>query len=121
MIIFFALKNLLHNVQVATYLRIFVIVAATAKLQETVWCDKFSWNATFYAQPSFPLTFTTLACLYCKVKPRDYSVLLIRDMMTGTAQLFSVAIDVAVICGFVAIMGPLQACLYQRTSTNPSN
>ncbi len=99
-----------------------VVVAATAKSQETFWgVINFLGMPLFMLSPAlFPLELLPhWLAFIAKLNPVTYSVLLIREMMTGTAQGFSTAIDVAVICGFVAIMVALASYVFTREVNKP--
>lgn len=99
-----------------------VIVAATAKSQETFWgVINFLGMPLFMLSPAlFPLELLPhWLAFIAKLNPVTYSVLLIREMMTGTAQVFSIAIDVAVICGFVAIMVAFASYVFTREVNKP--
>jgi len=99
-----------------------VVVAATAKSQETFWSViNFLGMPLFMLSPAlFPLELLPhWLAFIAKLNPVTYSVLLIRAMMTGTAQIFSVAIDVAVICGFVAIMVAFASYVFTREVNKP--
>jgi len=99
-----------------------VIVAATAKSQETFWgVINFLGMPLFMLSPAlFPLELLPhWLAFIAKLNPVTYSVLLIREMMTGTAQIFSIAVDVAVICGFVAIMIAIASYAFTREVNKP--
>jgi ABC-2 type transport system permease protein len=99
-----------------------VVVAATAKSQETFWgVINFLGMPLFMLSPAlFPLELLPhWLAFIAKLNPVTYSVLLIREMMTGTAKIFSVAIDVAVICGFVAIMVAFASYVFTREVNKP--
>jgi len=99
-----------------------VIVAATAKSQETFWgVINFLGMPLFMLSPAlFPLELLPhWLAFIAKLNPVTYSVLLIREMMTGTAQIFSIAVDVAVICVFVAIMIAIASYVFTREVNKP--
>jgi ABC-2 type transport system permease protein len=99
-----------------------VIVAATAKSQETFWgVINFLGMPLFMLSPAlFPLELLPhWLAFIAKLNPVTYSVLLIREMMTGTAQIFSIAVDVAVICSFVAIMIAIASYVFTREVSKP--
>jgi ABC-2 type transport system permease protein len=54
-----------------------------------------------------------------RLNPVTYAVLLIRQMMTGTVQLVPVAIELAVISGFVVIMVALASYVFTREVNKP--
>jgi ABC-2 type transport system permease protein len=99
-----------------------VIVAATAKSQETFWgVINFLGMPLFMLSPAlFPLELLPhWLAFIAKLNPVTYSVLLIREMMTGKAQIFSIAVDVAVICSFVAIMIAIASYAFTREVNKP--
>ena len=99
-----------------------VVVAATAKSQETFWgVINFLGLPLFMLSPAlFPLELLPhWLAFVAKLNPVTYSVLLIREMMTGTAQALSVIVDVAIICGFVAIMAALASYVFTREVNKP--
>lgn len=99
-----------------------VVVAAAAKSQETFWgVINFLGMPLFMLSPAlFPLELLPhWLAFIAKLNPVTYAVLLIRQMMTGTAQTFSIAVDVAVICGFVAIMVALASYVFTREVNKP--
>ncbi|MBI1828763.1 MAG: ABC transporter permease [Thaumarchaeota archaeon] len=99
-----------------------VIVAATAKSQETFWgVINFLGMPLFMLSPAlFPLELLPhWLAFIAKLNPVTYSVLLIREMMTGKAQIFSIAVDVGVICGFVAIMIAMASYAFTREVNKP--
>ncbi len=99
-----------------------VIVAATAKSQETFWgVINFLGMPLFMLSPAlFPLELLPhWLAFVAKLNPVTYSVLLIREMMTGTAQFSSIIIDVAVICGFVAVMVAFASYAFTREVNKP--
>jgi ABC-2 type transport system permease protein len=54
-----------------------------------------------------------------RLNPVTYAVLLIRQMMTGTAQMLSVAIEISVICGFVVVMVAIASYVFTREVNKP--
>jgi ABC-2 type transport system permease protein len=99
-----------------------VVVAATAKSQETFWgVINFLGMPLFMLSPAlFPLELLPhWLAFIAKLNPVTYAVLLIREMMTGSAQIFSIAVDVAVICGFVAIMIAMASYVFTREVNKP--
>ena len=99
-----------------------VVVAATAKSQETFWgVVNFLGMPLFMLSPAlFPLELVPdWLAVVAKLNPVTYSVLLIRGMMTGTTQAVSVALDLAVICGFVIIMVALASYVFTREVNKP--
>ncbi len=99
-----------------------VVVAATAKSQETFWgIINFLGLPLFMLSPAlFPLELlpSWLAFL-AKLNPVTYSVLLIRQMMTGTVKPFSVVLDVAIICIFVVVMIALASYVFTKEVSKP--
>jgi ABC-2 type transport system permease protein len=99
-----------------------VVVAATSKSQETFWgVINFLGMPLFMLSPAlFPLELLpSWLAFVAKLNPVTYSVLLIRQMMTGTVQAFSVALDIAVICGFVVAMVALASYVFTREVNKP--
>jgi len=99
-----------------------VIVAATSKSQETFWgVINFLGMPLFMLSPAlFPLELLpNWLAFVAKLNPVTYSVLLIRQIMTGTIQIFSVAFDIAVICGFVVAMVALASYVFTREVNKP--
>lgn len=99
-----------------------VIVAATSKSQETFWgVINFLGMPLFMLSPAlFPLELLpNWLAFVAKLNPVTYTVLLIREMMTGTIQPFSVALDIAVICGFVVAMVALASYVFTREVNRP--
>ncbi len=99
-----------------------VIVAATSKSQETFWgVINFLGMPLFMLSPAlFPLELLPpWLAFVARLNPVTYAVLLIRQMMTGTAQLLSVAIEMAVICSFVVIMVGLASYVFTKEVNKP--
>jgi len=99
-----------------------VVVAATAKSQETFWgIVNFLGMPLFMLSPAlFPLELVPdWLAVVAKLNPVTYSVLLIREMMTGTTQAVSVVLDLAVISGFVIIMVALASYVFTREVNKP--
>jgi len=99
-----------------------VVVAATAKSQETFWgIVNFLGMPLFMLSPAlFPLELVPdWLAVVAKLNPVTYSVLLIREMMTGTTQTVSVVLDLAVISGFVIIMVALASYVFTREVNKP--
>lgn len=99
-----------------------VIVAATSKSQETFWgVINFLGMPLFMLSPAlFPLELLpSWLAFVARLNPVTYSVLLIRQMMTGTVQILSVAIELAVICAFVVIMVALASYVFKREVNKP--
>ena len=99
-----------------------VVIAATAKSQETFWgIVNFLGMPLFMLSPAlFPLELVPdWLAVVAKLNPVTYSVLLIRGMMTGTTQTASVALDLAVISGFVIVMVALASYVFTREVNKP--
>jgi ABC-2 type transport system permease protein len=99
-----------------------VVVAATAKSQETFWgVINFLGMPLFMLSPAlFPLELLPhWLAFIAKLNPVTYSVLLIRQMMTGTVPSVSIVFDIAVIVGFVAIMIGLASYVFTREVNKP--
>ncbi len=99
-----------------------VVVAATAKSQETFWgIVNFLAMALFMLSPALiPLELVPdWLAIIAKLNPVTYSVLLIRGMMTGTLQTVSVALDLAVISSFVIVMVALASYVFTREVNKP--
>jgi len=99
-----------------------VVVAATAKSQETFWgIVNFLGMPLFMLSPAlFPLELVPdWLAIVAKLNPVTYSVLLIRGMMTGTTQAASVALELAVISSFVIVMVVLASYVFTREVNKP--
>ena len=99
-----------------------VIVAATSKSQETFWgVINFLGMPLFMLSPAlFPLELLpNWLAFIAKLNPVTYSVLLIRQMMTGSIEPFSVVLDISVICGFVVAMVALASYVFTREVNKP--
>ncbi|MGI0011424.1 MAG: ABC transporter permease [Nitrosopumilaceae archaeon] len=99
-----------------------VVVAATAKSQETFWgIVNFLGMPLFMLSPAlFPLELVPdWLAIVAKLNPVTYSVLLIRGMMTGTTQAVSVALELAVISSFVVVMVALASYVFTREVNKP--
>lgn len=100
-----------------------VTVAATARSQETFWgVINFLGMPLFMLSPAlFPLELLPewLAAA-AKLNPVTYAVLLVRHMMTGMAEPgVPVALSVAVIAGFVAVMVAVAGHVFRREVSRP--
>lgn len=99
-----------------------VVVAATAKSQETFWgIVNFLGMPLFMLSPSlFPLELVpNWLAFVAKLNPVTYTVLLIRGMMTGTTQTVSMVLELAVISGFVIVMVALASYVFTREVNKP--
>ncbi len=97
-------------------------MAATSKSQETFWgVINFLGMPLFMLSPAlFPLELLPhWLAFIARLNPVTYSVLLIRQMMTGTAQMSSVIMEIGVICGFVVIMVGIASYVFTREVNKP--
>ena len=99
-----------------------VIVAATAKSQETFWgVINFLGMPLFMLSPAlFPLELlpSWLATI-AKLNPVTYTVLLVREMMTGVAEGVSAALSLGVIGLFVVTMIGIASYVFTREVNKP--
>jgi ABC-2 type transport system permease protein len=99
-----------------------VVVAATAKSQETFWgIINFLGMPLFMLSPAlFPLELLPdwLATI-AKLNPVTYTVLLVRGMMTGVTEGISTALSLGVIGVFVISMIALASCVFTREVNKP--
>ncbi|QUC64012.1 ABC transporter permease [Nitrosopumilus sp. K4] len=100
-----------------------VMVAATAKSQETFWgIINFLGMPLFMLSPAlFPLELLPdwLASI-AKLNPVTYTVLLVRGMMTGVTEGgISSLLSIAVICVFVLVMVGLASYVFTREVNKP--
>jgi len=99
-----------------------VIVAAVAKSQETFWgVINFLGMPLFMLSPAlFPLELLPdwLASA-AKLNPVTYTVLLVREMMTGLSEGVSYIVSIGVILVFVAIMVGLASYVFTREVNKP--
>jgi ABC-2 type transport system permease protein len=99
-----------------------VIVAATSKSQETFWgLINFLGMPLFMLSPAlFPLELLPpWLAFIARLNPVTYSVLLIRQMMTGTVQILPIVVELAVIGGFVVAMVALASYVFTREVNKP--
>ncbi len=99
-----------------------VVVAATAKSQETFWgIINFLGMPLFMLSPAlFPLELIPdWLAFAARLNPVTYSVLLIREMMTGIVHTTSLAIEIAVIAGFAAVMAVFASYVFTREVNKP--
>jgi len=99
-----------------------VVIAATAKSQETFWgIVNFLGMPLFMLSPAlFPLELVPeWLAITAKLNPVTYSVLLIRGMMTGITQSVSVAVELGIISGFVIVMVALASYVFTREVNKP--
>ena len=100
-----------------------VMVAATAKSQETFWgIINFLGMPLFMLSPAlFPLELLPdwLASI-AKLNPVTYTVLLVREMMTGVTEGgISPIISIGIICAFVVVMVGLASYVFTREVNKP--
>jgi ABC-2 type transport system permease protein len=100
-----------------------VMIAATAKSQETFWgLINFLGMPLFMLSPAlFPLELLPdwLASV-AKLNPVTYTVLLVREMMTGVSEGgVSAFLSIGVICVFVLIMVGLASYVFTREVNKP--
>jgi ABC-2 type transport system permease protein len=99
-----------------------VMVAATAKSQETFWgIINFLGMPLFMLSPAlFPLELLPdwLAAA-AKLNPVTYTVLLVRELMTGTTEGVSPLLSIGVILAFVIVMVGLASYVFTREVNKP--
>ncbi len=99
-----------------------VIVAATAKSQETFWgVINFLGMPLFMLSPAlFPLELLPdwLATV-AKFNPVTYTVLLVRGLMTGVTEGVSTAVSLGIIGAFVVVMLGLASYVFTREVNKP--
>lgn len=100
-----------------------VMVAATAKSQETFWgIINFLGMPLFMLSPAlFPLELLPdwLASV-AKLNPVTYTVLLVRGLMTGVTESgISALLSIGVICAFVVVMIGLASYVFTREVNKP--
>lgn len=99
-----------------------VMIAATAKSQETFWgVINFLGMPLFMISPAlFPLELLPdwLAAA-AKLNPVTYAVLLIRELMTGVTEGISSALSIGVIAVFVIAMVGLASYVFTREVNKP--
>ena len=100
-----------------------VMIAATAKSQETFWgMINFLGMPLFMLSPAlFPLELLPdwLAAV-AKLNPVTYTVLLVREMMTGVSEgEISILLSLAVIFAFVLVMVGLASYVFTREVNKP--
>ena len=99
-----------------------VIVAATAKSQETFWgVINFLGMPLFMLSPAlFPLELLPdWLALLAKLNPVTYTVLLVRGMMTGVTEGVSTILSIGIIAAFVLIMVGLASYVFTREVNKP--
>ncbi|MEK6972413.1 MAG: ABC transporter permease [Thermoproteota archaeon] len=99
-----------------------VVIAATAKSQETFWgVINFLGMPLFMLSPAlFPLDLLPdwLAAA-ARLNPVTYTVLLVREMMTGVTEGVSTILSIGVIAIFVAVMVGLASYVFTREVNKP--
>ena len=99
-----------------------VVIAATAKSQETFWgVINFLGMPLFMLSPAlFPLELLPdwLAAA-ARLNPVTYTVLLVREMMTGVTEGVSTFLSIGVIAIFVAVMVGLASYVFTREVNKP--
>ncbi len=99
-----------------------VTVAATARSQETFWGTiNFLGMPLFMLSPAlFPLELLPdWLAFAAKLNPVTYTVLLVRELMTGVAEGVSAALSLAVISAFVAGMAAVASYVFTREVNKP--
>ncbi|KFM18851.1 ABC transporter protein [Marine Group I thaumarchaeote SCGC RSA3] len=100
-----------------------VMVAATAKSQETFWgIINFLGMPLFMLSPAlFPLELLpNWLATVAKLNPVTYTVLLVREMMTGVSEGgVSVILSLGIIFAFVLIMVGLASYVFTREVNKP--
>lgn len=99
-----------------------VIVAATAKSQETFWgVINFLGMPLFMLSPAlFPLELLPdWLATAAKLNPVTYTVLLVRGLMTGVTEGISTAVSLGIIGVFVAAMIGLASYVFTREVNKP--
>ena len=99
-----------------------VMVAATAKSQETFWgIINFLGMPLFMISPAlFPLELLPdWLAVAAKLNPVTYTILLIRGLMTGVTEGVSPALSIGVISVFVLVMVGLASYVFTREVNRP--
>jgi len=99
-----------------------VMVAATAKSQETFWgVINFLGMPLFMISPAlFPLELLPeWLATAAKLNPVTYAVLLIRGMMTGNIEGISSIVSIGIISAFVIVMVVLASYVFTREVNKP--
>lgn len=99
-----------------------VTVAATAKSQETFWgVINFLGMPLFMLSPAlFPLELLPdWLAFAAKLNPVTYTVLLVREMMTGVTEGVSAIFSIGIIGIFVAVMVALASYVFTREVNKP--
>lgn len=99
-----------------------VIVAATAKSQETFWgVINFLGMPLFMLSPAlFPLELLPdWLAMAARLNPVTYTVLLVRGLMTGVTEGVSTAVSLGILGVFVAAMIGLASYVFTREVNKP--
>jgi len=99
-----------------------VIVAATAKSQETFWgVINFLGMPLFMLSPAlFPLELLPdWLATAARLNPVTYTVLLVRELMTGVTEGVSAVVSLAIIGIFVAVMVGIASYVFTREVNKP--
>ncbi len=99
-----------------------VVIAATAKSQETFWgVINFLGMPLFMLSPAlFPLELLPdWLATAARLNPVTYTVLLVREMMTGVTEGVSTFLSIGVIAIFVAVMVGLASYVFTREVNKP--
>jgi len=99
-----------------------VTVAATAKSQETFWgLINFLGMPLFMLSPAlFPLELLPdWLAFAAKLNPVTYTVLLVRELMTGVTEGVSAILSIGVICVFVLVMIGIASYVFTREVNKP--
>ena len=99
-----------------------VVIAATAKSQETFWgVINFLGMPLFMLSPAlFPLELLpNWLAAAARLNPVTYTVLLVREMMTGVTEGVSTILSIGVIAIFVAVMVGLASYVFTREVNKP--
>ena len=99
-----------------------VVIAATAKSQETFWgMINFLGMPLFMLSPAlFPLELLPdWLATAARLNPVTYTVLLVREMMTGVTEGVSTILSIGVIAIFVAVMVGLASYVFTREVNKP--
>jgi ABC-2 type transport system permease protein len=99
-----------------------VMVAATAKSQETFWgIINFLGMPLFMLSPAlFPLELLPdWLATAAQLNPVTYTVLLVRGLMTGVTEGISSVMSITIICAFVLAMVGLASYVFTREVNKP--
>ena len=99
-----------------------VSIAATAKSQETFWgLINFLGMPLFMLSPAlFPLELLPEWLAFAaKLNPVTYTVLLVRELMTGVTEGVSAALSIGIIAAFVLAMVGIASYVFTREVNKP--